>query len=191
LTTDKEIIQGLGSGYNQRVSAERTLYQQFSYFIEGGCRKYGLSHEDSFSAYSDAVLSVIHNIVNGRFESKASLKTYLFRVFSNKCIDLVRNNSINREQMHHNTGTFDLLNSMPDRARNAIELLMDRYKESAILEYLESIGEKCKEILLYFEDGYTDKEIAERLAYSSAAVAKTTRHRCIGKMKEKMHHLLK
>lgn len=191
MTTDKEIIQGLSSGYNQRVSSERTLYQQFSYFIEAGCRKYGLSHEDSFSAYSDAVLSVIHNIVNGRFESKASLKTYLFRVFSNKCIDLVRNNSINREQVHHSTGTTDLLNSLPDRARSAIELLMDRYKESVILEYLETIGEKCKEILLYFEDGYTDKEIAERLAYSSAAVAKTTRHRCIEKMKEKMHHLLK
>jgi len=81
LDKNQEIIEGLKMGYKERVSCEKLLYQQYSYFINEGCRKYRLSHEDSFSAYSDAVLSVIHNIVNGKFENKASLKTYLFRVF--------------------------------------------------------------------------------------------------------------
>jgi RNA polymerase sigma factor (sigma-70 family) len=191
LDKNQEIIEGLKMGYKERVSCEKLLYQQYSYFINEGCRKYRLSHEDSFSAYSDAVLSVIHNIVNGKFENKASLKTYLFRVFSNKCIDLSRNNSINKQQANRNATVPDLLESLPDKAKTAIELLIDRYRESAVLEYLETIGEKCKEILLYFEDGYSDKEIAERLAYSNAAVVKTTRHRCIEKMREKMNHLLK
>lgn len=191
MNKSQEIIEGLKMGYNQRVSAEKLLYQQYNYFIGEACRKYRLSYEDSFSAYSDAVLAVIHNIVNGRFERKASLKTYLFRVFSNKCIDLLRNNSINKQQANMGATIPDLLDSLPDKAKTAIELLIDRYRVSTILEYLETIGEKCKEILVYFEDGYSDKEIAERLAYSNAAVVKTTRHRCIEKMREKMNHLLK
>lgn len=51
------------------------------------------------------------------------------------------------------------------------------------MQYLDSIGEKCKEILLLFEDGYSDKDIAEKLAYHTAAVAKTTRLRCRDKLK--------
>lgn len=185
-----EIIEGLKMGYKQRVSSEKLLYQRYSYFIGEGCRKYRLSYEDCFSAYSDTVLAVIHNIVSGKFEEKASLKTYLFRVFSNKCIDLLRNTSINKQQVNKNTPSDDFLNALPDKARSALETLMDRYKQSTVFQYLETIGEKCKEILLYFEDGYSDKEIAELLAYQNAAVVKTTRHRCIEKMREKMSHLL-
>ena len=187
----REIIQGLKKGYAERIACEKLLYQKYSYLIKVGSRKFQLSYEDSFSAYSDTVLSVIQNIVNDRFEQQASLKTYLFRVFSNKCIDLVRKNSINKTRVNKSAIAPELLNELPDKAKSAIELLIDRYKEGLLREYLMTIGEKCREILLYFEDGYTDQEIAERLAYNNAAVVKTTRHRCIEKLKEKMSHLLK
>jgi RNA polymerase sigma-70 factor (ECF subfamily) len=59
----------------------------------------------------------------------------------------------------------------------------------AIKEQLKNIGDKCREILLLFEDGFTDREIAEELSYNSPAVAKTTRIRCIEKLKEKVNAL--
>jgi hypothetical protein len=37
-----------------------------------------------------------------------------------------------------------------------------------------------------FEDGYNDKEIAEFMKYQSADVVKTTRLRCLGKLKLKL-----
>jgi RNA polymerase sigma factor (sigma-70 family) len=178
-------------GYRQRAACEKEFYQQYSYFIREGCRKFQLSYEDSFSAYSDAVLSAVHNIVSGRFEDNASLKTYLFRVFSNKCIDLVRNHTINRQQVNRSVAPPELLDALPDTARDAVEIMMQRCNEQAIRNSLEAVGEKCREVLLYFEDGYSDKEIAERLAYSSAAVVKTTRHRCLEKMRELMKELIK
>jgi RNA polymerase sigma factor (sigma-70 family) len=186
MQNDREIIQGLKAGFRERASCERLFYQQYSYFIREGCRKYHLSHEDSFSAYSDAVLSAILNIVNDRFDGVSSLKTYLFRVFSNKCIDLVRKNTINREQVHQSTTVPELLGQLPDKARSCIELLIDKDKRDAIRIYIEKIGEKCREILLLFEDGYSDKEIAEQLTYNNAAVAKTTRLRCIEKLKDQL-----
>ena len=51
---------------------------------------------------------------------------------------------------------------------------------------LETIGKKCKEVLIMFEDGLTDKEIAKLLEYSNAAVVKTTRLRCLEKLREKV-----
>ena len=187
---DTEIINGLLLNNNQRLSYEKALYQQYRYFIQEGCRKHGVSYEDSFSAYSDAVLSLILNVRNARFDGRSSLKTYLFQIFSNKCIDLLRKNTTNKNKANQSVGEPELLSHLSDGARSVIEKLIDRQKTAAIRQYLETIGEKCKEILLLFEDGYTDNEIAERLAYNTAAVAKTTRLRCLEKIKDKMKNLV-
>jgi DNA-binding CsgD family transcriptional regulator len=58
--------------------------------------------------------------------------------------------------------------------------------KAVIKKQLDAIGQKCKEVLLMFEDGLTDKEIAEILSYSNAAVVKTTRLRCLDKLREKV-----
>jgi RNA polymerase sigma-70 factor (ECF subfamily) len=184
-------LQGLRSGSKQRVEQENILYRQYFYFINEGCKKYNISYDTSFSAYSDAVLSALHNIITGHFDGRSSLKTYLFQIFSNKCVDLIRKTTTNKEQVHQTMQANELLEGMPDSARNIIEKLMDQQKRKAIKENLETMGDKCKEILLLFEEGLTDKEIAEELKYNSAAVAKTTRLRCLEKLREKMNLLIK
>jgi RNA polymerase sigma-70 factor (ECF subfamily) len=170
----------------ERAVQEKNLYLQYDYFINEGCKKFNLQHDDSFSAYSDAVLSAILNIVSNRFDGHASLKTYLFQIFSNKCIDLVRKSTTNKQQVHQTMEIPELLGQLPDSARTTIEKLIDQQKMAAMRAQLQMIGEKCKEILLLFEDGYTDKQIAEQLHYNSSAVAKTTRLRCLEKLKDRM-----
>lgn len=186
---DMQIINGLLINNTQRTYFEKALYLQYKHFIEEGSRKYNLSHDDSFSAYSDAILAVIQNISNGSFNQHSSLKTYLFQVFSNKCIDLIRKKTTIKEKVHQSEGEPELLSHLPDTAKSVIEKLIDQQKIIAIKQYLEVIGEKCKEILLLFEDGYTDHEIAKKLAYSNAAVVKTTRSRCLERIKEKMKNI--
>jgi len=190
MQSEQHIIDGLRSGFRQRASYEKLLYAQFDYFIREGCRKYALSRDDSFSAYSDAVLSAILNIINDRFDGRSSLKTYLFRIFSNKCIDQVRKNSINRQLPHQTAPVAELLSQLPDKARSVIDQLIHRDTKQAVLECLEQIGQRCKEVLLFFEEGYTDSEIAEKLAYNSAAVVKTTRLRCLEKIRDRMQNRL-
>lgn len=186
---DPEILNGLLTNQGERARFEKVLYQQYKYFIEEGSRKYQLNYDDSFSAYSDAVLSTIRNITNQSFNNESSLKTYLFQIFSNKCIDLIRKRTTNKQKVHQYVVEPELFSHLPDVTKSVIEKLMDQQKLMAIKQYLEVIGEKCKEILLLFEDGYTDNQIAEKLAYNNAAVAKTTRLRCLEKIKEKMKNI--
>ena len=187
---DKEIIDGLTNNSNQRELIEKALYLQYRYFIDEGMKKYRLDHEDSFSAYSDSILSVIKNIVNKSFNYNSSLKTYLFQIFSNKCIDLIRKRTTNIQKVHQSAAEPELLSHLPDKSRSIIEKLIEHQKMQEIRRYLQEIGEKCKEILLLFEDGFTDKEIAERLAYNSASVAKTTRLRSLERIKERMKNTI-
>jgi len=179
---DADIINGLISNYKQRAHFEKELYQQYKYFIEEGCRKYQLIYEDSFSAYSDAVLAAIHNIINNRFDNTYSLKTYLFQIFHNKCVDLIRKITNNKQKVYKSVTTPELLSHLPETVKNVIEKLIDQEKILMVSQHLETMGEKCKEILLLSADGYTDKQIAAKLGYNNAAVSKTTRLRCREKL---------
>lgn len=186
LHPDSEILFGLKSGYKARNRYEKILYDQYSYFIDEGCRKYHLNQEDSFSAYSDTILSSIHNIINEHFDGRSSLKTYLYQIFFNKCIDLVRKITTNKQQVHKTMPVPEMLNQLPDNAKTVVERLLNNELKAKIKAQLNTVGEKCKEVLLMFEDGLSDKEIAEALDYNNAAVVKTTRLRCLEKLREKV-----
>ncbi len=182
---DASIIDGLINNPHQRARFEKELYLQYEYFIREGCRKFHLTHEDSFSAYSDTVLAAINNIINNRFDQKFSLKTYLFQIFHNKCVDLVRKISNNREQVHQSSVVPELMGHLPDTVKSVIEKLVSQEEISMVTKYLDSVNDKCKELLLLSVEGYSDKEIAEKLSYNNAAVAKTSRLRC----REKIYKL--
>ncbi len=183
---DEEIIEGLVSGGPQRPVFENELYSKYNYFINEGCRKYNISSDDSFSAYSDAVLSVIHNVLDNSFASRSSLKTYLYKIFNNKCIDFIRKKTTIKERVNVSAVETDMLGQLPDNAKIIIEKLIDKQKMIAVKQFLGEIGEKCRQILLLFQDGYSDKEIAEQLSYNSPSVAKVTRLRCLEKIRERM-----
>ncbi len=183
---DLEIIRGLFAGARQRQAFENELYTKYGYFIKEGIHHYHLNYDDSFSAYSDAVLTVVHNILNESFNQRSTVKTYLYKIFSNKCIDLVRKKTTAKGKVNQSATTPELLLQLPDNVRSVIETLVEGQRIQALRQHMEMIGEKCKQILLLFQDGYNDKEIAEQTGYNNASVAKVSRLRCLEKIREKM-----
>ena len=183
--TDESIINGLLSGGKERRIQENKLYETFFYLIRQGVLKHTLSEEDAASVYSDTIISVINNIVTHKFEGRSSLKSYVYKIYMNNCISLIRKETTNKNSVHHTRPYEDLIVELPDNARSIIQQIIDNKDKASLLQKLKEIGEKCKQILLLFEDGYSDKEIATEMQYNSADVAKTSRLRCLEKLKEK------
>ena len=180
---EAQIIDGLAAGGIRRRLSENKLFETYAYFVSEGVRKYRLDREESAGAYADAVLAAVGNIASGGFEQRASLKTYLFQIFSNKCVDLTRKKSTNKSKVHQGTVWIDEL-PLPDDSRNILRRLMDASKLEAVKAQIARLGDKCQTMLLRWGEGYSDSELASELGYNSEAVAKTSRLRCLQKLRE-------
>jgi RNA polymerase sigma factor (sigma-70 family) len=182
--SDTEIIEGLKNAGPQRRIFEKELYLAFFYFIKQGMIKYGMDEEYAASCYSDTIISVIRSITENKFEGRSAIKSYCYQIFSNKCVDHLRKETSIKRQVHQTTSIDSLVFELPDQARNAVQQIIAREQWSDIRNKLAELGEKCQKILHHFEDGYSDKRIAEFLDYNSADVVKTSRLRCLEKLRK-------
>lgn len=188
--SDDEIIAGIRAGGTQRRLFENKFYEKYAYLVAEGERKHRLTEDECESAYSDSFMTVVENIVSGKFEERSGLKTYLYQIFSFKCVDIIRKKTTNRSKP--NEDAFSLDDStlqLPDAARSALENLDFQSEVEQLHRHLRELGEKCRAMILSWGEGYSDDEIALTLGYNSAAVAKTSRLRCLEKLRERFRGL--
>jgi RNA polymerase sigma factor (sigma-70 family) len=182
-STDEDLIESLHQNTLLKRKAEDTIFTRYTYFIKEGMHKYALQEEDAFDAYSDAVLQAINNVVNGTFEQKSSLKTYLYRIFTNKCVDLIRKKTTNKNSIHQTSALTDLLFMIADSAKTVVQQLVEKADMDMLKSKMNELGDGCRQLLALFADSYTDKEIALAMDYKSADVVKTSRLRCLEKLR--------
>ena len=184
-SNDHRIVTDLMKGGITRRKAEDDLFNSYSYYIREAVKKYAMREEDCFDAYSDTILSVIYAVADGRFEQRSSLKTFIYRVFHHKCVDIMRKSSTNKESVNRATdlpeSMFELLS---DNAKSILQKLIERFDFDEMKQKLEKLGESCRSMLMMFAEGYSDKLIAEALHYNSADVVKTSRLRCLQKLRQ-------
>lgn len=182
--TDTELIAGIRAGGALRRLSENHLFEKYNYLILAAVRKHRLTEDDCASAYSDAILSVINNIVTSQFEGRSELKTYIHQVFTNKCVDLIRKKTTNRQSVHDAISLDDSLLQLPDDTRLIIQQLIHQQDAALLRQRLQELGDKCREMLQAWGNGYSDEEIAQTMRYNSAAVSKTSRLRCMERLRE-------
>lgn len=184
VSDDEEIIRHLKESKMVRRKAEEELFSRHIYFIKEGINKYSLDQEDAFNAYSDTILQAIENVSADRFEKRSSLKTYLYRIFNNKCVDLIRKKTTNKNSVHQTAPVSDMLTMISDPAKTIIQQLVEKNDIVLLKAKLSEIGENCKQLLSMFAEGYNDKEIAVTMEYKSTDVVKTSRLRCLDKLRQ-------
>lgn len=184
VSDDEEIIRHLKESKMVRRKAEEELFSRHIYFIKQGINKYSLDQEDAFNAYSDTILQAIENVSADRFEKRSSLKTYLYRIFNNKCVDLIRKKTTNKNSVHQTAPVSDMLTMISDPAKTIIQQLVEKNDIALLKAKLTEIGENCKQLLSMFAEGYNDKEIAVTMEYKSPDVVKTSRLRCLDKLRQ-------
>lgn len=182
--TDQEIIEQLRQSGKDKRRSEEQLFNRFAYFIREGTTKHGLSEDESFNAYSDTLLAAFENIKNTHFEARASLKTYLYQIFHNKCVDLIRKKTTNKNSVHQAEAISDKMMLLTDSARSVVQKLIDKANWEQLRIKLGQLEEKCRQLLMYWGENYSDKEIAVLLQYKTADVVKTSRLRCLERLRK-------
>ncbi|MGZ8559340.1 MAG: RNA polymerase sigma factor [Chitinophagaceae bacterium] len=180
---EQDIIHNLMKDGINRKKAEDQLFNHFAYFIEQAMNKYSFPEDEAFNIYADTIMVAIARITDRTFEGRSSLKTWLFQIFHNKCVDLVRKNATNKSSVHNSLSISDVLFQMADTAKLVIQEMMEKTDMERIKQKLNEIGESCRRLLLLWADGYNDKEIAAAMEYKSADVVKTSRLRCLEKLR--------
>ena len=183
-SADLDIINNLLHEGVDRRKAEELLFTRYAYFIEQGMHKYSFAEDEAFDIYSDTILSAIPKIIDRSFEGRSSLKTWLFQIFHNKCVDFIRKKTTNKSSVNKSVGIPEVLVQVADSAKTILQELMDRTDKDLIRQKLNELGDNCKKILWQWAEGYSDKEIAVVLDYKTADVVKTSRLRCLEKLRQ-------
>lgn len=182
-TEDSELIIGISGDHDRPQLWENKLYLKYRSLIKDATWRHRLTEDDASMAYSDTILSVIKQIRTGHFEERSSLKTYINKVYQNKCIDRIRSRETKKDSERQLETLEDYLDIVPTNARDIIQHLSEKYEVATLQERISGMDEKCKRILMAWGEGYHDQEIAANLGYLSSAVAKTSRLRCLSKLK--------
>lgn len=182
--TDEELIENLRQESSLKRKGEEQLFTNYTYFIREGMQKHTLSEDETFDAYSDTILSAIEKIRNGSFEGRSSLKTWIYQIFHNKCVDLLRKKATNKHSVHQTTTINDWLFQLSDTGKSIIQKLIDKTDWDLLKQKLNEIGDTCKRLLTFSAEGYSDKEIGELMEYKTADVVKTSRLRCLEKLRQ-------
>ena len=181
---DRDLITNLLQDGIVRKKAEDQLFSQYAYFIEQGMQKYSFQEDEAFNVYADTIMAAITKITSHSFEERSSLKTWLYQIFHNKCVDLVRKKTTNKSSVHRAQSIPDMLLHMADTAKSVIQEMMEKADKDLVTQKLKEIGENCRQLLLQWAEGFSDKEIAASMEYKTADVVKTSRLRCLEKLRQ-------
>jgi len=178
--TDAAIMEAIRAGGRAQERGITQLYEQHFSLISEGRRRYRLlSDEDLLSAYNSSIISLRRQILQNTFRGDSSLKTYLYRIFQNKCIDILRKNSTNKENP---------VAEVPEEASaqpGIIQRLIARERFEWLNGLLDQLGDPCRQILLDAEYwGYSPAEIAERIGFSNARSVSSKKYTCLQQLRK-------
>lgn len=181
--TEAEMLNAISGSHADARRAEDQLFREYAYLMKEGMRRFSFSNDEAFDAFSDTVLSVIESIQRGVFERRSSLKTYIHQVYHNKCVDQLRKKKTQKESVHQTTAVTDMLQTVSDSARSILQRLIEETDIALLRQRLKQLSEVCRQMLMLSAEGRSDRELATIVGYKSADVVKTSRLRCLEKLR--------
>ncbi|MEZ4772377.1 MAG: sigma-70 family RNA polymerase sigma factor [Bacteroidia bacterium] len=172
---DEEIIDRINAGGKaQEIAIERLYDKYFSLIFEGKKKFHQLTQDELTQAYNSAILSVRGQIIAGLFHRKSSLWTFLYRIFFNKCIDIIRKNSSNK------TDPYEKLPEPNTSETNFLHELYIKEDFQQMMGLLDKLGDPCRKIIIDSEYyGYSSEEIAQEIGYSNAKSVNSKKYTCL------------
>lgn len=178
--TDQEIIYAIREGGHDAESAVKNLMNMHQGMIYDMKSKIHLDLESSKDAFADALSMVVWNIKTNTFKGDSKISSYLYRIYYNKSVDLLRHLSTNKNRATQNIEDLDLASELSLNDNLDLKLDIEIVKDA-----IQSLGNVCKSIIMdwgYW--GYSMAEIAIRNNIENGTKAKKMKYNCLKKLKE-------
>lgn len=170
---DEEIIAGV------KAEDERILkywYQRdFPYTNNFICRNSG-TQEEAKEIYQDAFMVAYQKIVDGKFQTNAAIKTYLFAIVRNLWFKHLRDRKLSITEDVEHLQIADIGTTYNWEADE---------QEKRVMNQLDQLGMGCQNILqLYYFNKNSLKVIAEKLGYKSEKNARNAKYKCMQQLRK-------
>jgi len=175
--TELQIIEDIRSGGLARENAWRYVSKNWgSYCCGTAIKSSGCNAKQAVEAFSIAVIGTDKRILSpdgSSFLRTASLKSYLTQSTVYAARGLLSKGF-----------KYGDLNDGESFKENADDWFSQKNCREIMENSLAFLGERCKKILLMFNDNFNMKEIADEMGYSNENVAKKEKYKCQGNFKD-------
>lgn len=155
--------------------ASEKLYRYYP-VVKKLIKKNSGSTQDAEDIYQEALIILFRKANTPEFVLSSSLNTYLYSVCRYLWSDQLKKKNRNPLQ--------------PEPIEVVVEPPVDDSYSHLATEAFRQLGEKCRKLLLaFYVSGHSMKEIASNLGFSTEAVAKNQKYRCLEKAKENLKSL--
>ena len=180
--SDEEIILYIQAGGKQQEVCIEQIYQQFFGFVHSAGVKHRLTPGELKDVYTDAILIFRDHVVNGTFRRDSKCSSYVYRIFSNKCVDYVRKKAVRKLVLEEEFPAH-----IQDNAPDILAMLTVREDVDSLLANISQLGETCRNVLMDWAYwGYSMSEIAKRQNLKDAKVAASKKYNCLEQLKRLM-----
>lgn len=178
--SDDDLLASIRNG--DQKAMEQVYFKYRSEFVGWSRGKFGISEEDALDHYQDTLTIFFEKVINGSIDSiESSLKTYLFGIGKNR----VRQQFDQESRVEkHESGLAEHYRFLAED-EDASAAFEDAQSQTQSL--FETIGEACKEILkLFYYEKKSMSVIANIMGHKSEAVSRTTKKRCLEKIRSQV-----
>lgn len=156
IRVDKELDYLAACKQNQRW-AQELLYKEFYPSMMPLCLRYATNKEDALDILHEGFIKVFKHI--NKYQDGTSLNAWIKRIMINTAIDFYR------KSVRRRTEDLDTAYSLRSKDPNAINFL----SAEEIIDCLRDLSPSYRAIFnLYIMEGYSHKEIAEKLNISES-----------------------
>ena len=150
-------------------------------------KNFNMSYDDIMDIYINVWIDMRDNILNGRTENVRNWTSYILKLGWNQAYNATTRGakipSLDDETFDRDAFEREYLNEK-EREKTIYE---DPELNQVLKTELAFIPDPCRKIFrLYYHDRQSLKKIAEMMNYSSEHSAKTTKKRCVEKIKNRV-----
>ena len=179
---DQWYLDQIRAGGQAREQATDTFMQMHMHLVRKLRSKFKLDQSQALDIYTDAVVDLLLQVERDAFRGSSALSTYFYRMYYNKCVDLLRKRTTNLIELN------DEYTPLASETKPDIQKWFDVLEVQDLKKAMKKLGEPCYQILMDWGFwGYNMQELAARVGYDSADQVKKRKYKCLQQLRKRNH----